>query len=102
MGRMIRWLLTFSLALGLAACGAATQRPGGVRVETNVPDAILLVDEETRGPVRAYEREYVRLPPGAHRLLLEHPDYFTEYIDINVVENMGMAVRLEMRRRPEE
>ena len=69
---------------------------------TNVPDATLTVDEQVRGPVRAYERHYVRLPPGSHRLMLEHPDYFTEYIDVDVVDNMGMAVRLEMRRRPQE
>ena len=99
---MIRRLSCALVGLVLGACAAAGPRPGGVRVDTNVPDAILLVDEETRGPVRAYEREYVRLPPGAHRLMLEHPDYFTEYIDVTVVENMAMAVRLEMRRRPEE
>jgi hypothetical protein len=100
---MQRMLPVLLMSIVMVSCvTAASTRVGGVRIETNVPAATLLVDEEIRGPVQAYERHYVRLSPGPHRLMLEHSDYFTEYIDIDVVENMGMAVRLEMRRRPSD
>ncbi len=99
---MRRWIPVLGVAIFLAGCAATRPRVGGVRVEINVPEATLIVDEEVRGPVRAYERDYLRLPPGPHRLTFEHPDYFTEYVEVDVVENMGMAVRLEMRRRPSD
>ena len=96
---MARWLIPW-LAAALFGCGAAPL-VGGVRVETNVPDATLFVDEELHGPVQAYERQYIRLSPGEHRLVLEHPDYFPEYVTVSVAENVAMAVRVEMRRRPD-
>ncbi len=94
------------LLLGLGACVllvacAAAPRAGGVRVVVNVPDATLYVDEEVQGPARAYQSHYIRLEPGAHRITLEHPDYFPEYVDVTVQENMAMAVSVEMRRRPD-
>lgn len=98
---MARLLIAvLGLSALLAACAAAP-RVGGVRVISNVPDATLYVDEEVQGPARAYQSHYIRLEPGAHRLVLEHPDYFPEYVDVTVQENMAMAVSVEMRRRPE-
>jgi hypothetical protein len=85
----------------LVACTFSTQRQGGVRVASNVPDAVLYVDEELRGPARVFERRYVHLDPGVHRLVLEHPDHFTEYAEVDVRSNTAMQVRFEMRRRPE-
>jgi len=70
-------------------------------VISSVPDAVLTVDEEVRGPARAYEQRYLYVDPGPHRLMLEHPGHFTEYIDVDVPSNRGVAVRVEMRPRPE-
>lgn len=66
---------------------------------TNVNEAIIYVDDEERGPASAYEGHYVRLAPGPHRIALEHADYFSEYIDVTVVGDVGMTVSIEMRRR---
>lgn len=99
---MLCRLLPVCVVLVLASISCASApRMGGVRVLANVPDAVLYVDEEIQGPVRAYGRHYIRLLPGDHRIMLEHPDYFPEYVDVTVEENMAMAVRVEMRRRPD-
>jgi len=89
-----------AIATLCVACSAAP-RVGGVRVVSNVPEATLYVDEEVQGQASVYEHTYIRLAPGPHRLMLEHPEYFPEYVDVDVPENMAMAVRVEMRRRPE-
>jgi len=91
----------FALILGCSVGCASAARVGGVRVESNVGDATLYVDEELRGPVSVYERHYIRLEPGTHRLTLEHSEYFSEYAEVSVEPNMAMSVSFEMRRRPE-
>jgi hypothetical protein len=100
MEAMLRWLLPITIVVA-CSCSISTNRQGGVRVISSVPDAVLYVDEEIQGPVRAFERQYVYVDPGPHRLMLEHPDHFTEFIDVDVPSNRGVAVRVEMRRRPE-
>ncbi len=82
-------------------CGTAAPR-GGVRVITNVPQATLYVDDELRGPVDAYEDHYLHLAPGQHKLMIEHAEYFTEHIDVTVVEDITIAVTLRMRRQPQK
>jgi hypothetical protein len=89
------------MALLVSSCTLTAPRQGGVRVASNVPDAVLYVDEEVQGPVRAYEEQYIYLDPGEHRLMLEHPEHFTEFAEVEVQSNTGMHVRFEMRRRPE-
>jgi len=109
---MSRWLpnaaalcgticLVALFCLSSAACTLTTPRQGGVRVISSVPDAVLYVDERLKGPVRTFEKRYVYLEPGTHRLMLEHPDHFSELVEIEIQPNMAMAVRVEMRRRPE-
>lgn len=97
---MIRWL-SMLIALFSLSCTLTTQRQGGLRVASNVPDAVLYIDEELQGPLRAYEEEYLYLDPGEHRLMVEHPDHFTEFAEVEVRSNMGMQVRFDMRRRPQ-
>jgi hypothetical protein len=97
---MPRWICIFLVVVG-CSCSLTTNRQGGVRVISSVPDAVLSVDEEVRGPVRAFEQRYLYVDPGRHRLVLEHPGHFTEYIEVDVPSNRGVAVRVEMRPRPE-
>ena len=98
---MVRWLVVAIAAL-TAACSLGPARQGGVRIISNVPEATLYVDEELRGPAEAYQQRYLYVRPGTHRIMLEHPRYFTEYVEVTVPENMGMAVQVEMRQRPQK
>lgn len=97
---MYRWLLLAFLAITTAAC-LTIQRQGGIRIESNVPDATLYVDEELKGPVRAYQEQYVHVDPGTHRVTIEHPEHFTEFVEVDVPANMAVKVRVELRRRPD-
>ena len=99
--RWLSWVLVAAAWVAHLACSSAMPQVGGVRITTNVPEATLYVDEELRGPAGEYEAHYIRLSPGRHRLTLEHPDYFPEYLEVNVPRNMAMAVTMELRRRPD-
>ena len=89
------------LVVAAAGCAApaAGAGLGGVRLTSGVPEASLFVDDELLGTVADYEGLSIRLPPGTHRIVLDHPDYHPEEIEVTVSEGMATAVTLEMRRR---
>ncbi len=70
---MLRWLFIVAV---VCSCSVSTNRQGGVRVISNIPDAVLYVDEDLRGPVRVFQERYIYVDPGRHRLMLEHPEHF--------------------------
>ncbi len=83
----------------LAACAVPNPEMGGVRLEANVPDATLYIDDEERGPIEAFEGHYHRLSPGSHQLRLEHADYRSESVRVHVVADVAVTVTVEMDRR---
>ena len=86
------------LLMVLSGC-SSPQSLGGVRLRTNVPEATLFIDDELRGPVREYLDEYLPLDPGPHLIVLEHPGYAPERMDIIVSDGIAMEVSIEMRQR---
>lgn len=99
---MFRWLsLAFAIFLSFLTICCVPQGSGGIRVISNVPDAVLYVDEEIKGPAQAFKNRYIYVSVGEHRLMLEHPDHFPEFAKVDVPAKRGIAVRFEMRRRPE-
>lgn len=85
----------------LLSC-SSPQTLTGVRINSNVPQAVLYIDDELRGPMEYYENIAIPLPPGQHRLRLEHPEYFREHIDVTVVQSIATSITVRMRPRPQE
>jgi hypothetical protein len=91
------------LAVALGAAGCARQAEatisGGVRLIADVPAASVLVDDELLGTVGDYEGAPLPLPAGPHTIVLEHPDFEPETIEVNVIDGVATAVTVELRRR---
>ena len=93
-------IITFLIILN---CGAANKSPsniGAVRFICNVKDATLTIDEKDYGDIGLYLKNYIYLKPGIHRVVISHPDYFTEYFEIKVIKNMKIKIKVNLRRKP--
>ncbi|HVR02378.1 MAG TPA: PEGA domain-containing protein [Polyangia bacterium] len=79
--RTLFFVLTF--ALGLASC-AHLSGPAGValRVESNVPDATIWVDDVLVGTVAAWAREGRHIHAGFHRVEIRAPGYYSVFQEI--------------------
>lgn len=99
----MRWAALLAAALGAAGCARQTEATiaGGVRLVADVPEASVLVDDELLGTVGDYDGAALGLPPGPHTIVIEHPDYHRETIEVNVTDGVATAVTVELRRRRE-
>ncbi len=96
---MLRSLaLATAVATWLHCSSTSPAVVGGVRVLSNVDEAILFVDDLEHGPVDAYADHYLRLVPGRHSLRLEHPGYRPEHLDIVVARDIALSVTLDLQR----
>jgi PEGA domain len=89
------------LAVVLASCGGATprataERPRGVLfVACPVADAVLVVDEESLGELRALPGG-VSVTAGHHRVELRHDRYHTRYAEVDVLAGQRRTLELTL------
>lgn len=72
----------------------------GLRIICNVEDATIIVDEKEYGPVKLYRKRYILLKPGVHRIIITHPQYFTEYFDLKLPKNRRVAIKVNLKEKP--
>ena len=95
----MRSLLLASIAL--AGC-VTTARTTSLRIDGNVDDATVTIDDQVLGSVAHVEKKGVALPPGRHRVSVEKPGYFP-YDELVEVKEGDPLIRLqiEMERVPD-
>ncbi len=76
-------LVVITFALGLASC-AHLSTPAGValRVESNVPDATIWIDDVLVGTVVAWAREGRHIRAGFHRVEIRAPGYYSVFQEV--------------------
>jgi len=90
-----------ALALGCAACVSAP-RTVSLRIDANVDDALVTVDDQVVGTVKTVETRGVALPPGRHRVTVEQPGYFPHDELLQVKEGDPLVrLKIEMQRIPD-
>lgn len=65
-----------AVALLLAACVPPPPRTVSLRVQGNVPDASVTVDDQYLGALAYVASKGVALPPGPHRITVEKAGWF--------------------------
>jgi hypothetical protein len=93
-----RGVVVAALALALAV-GCATARPapsGTLKVECNVPEATLRIDDVLLGRVADWTSPRA-LGAGFHRLEIGEPGHYTFYAEIKLREGEGTVVRALLR-----
>ncbi len=81
-------LCVAAAALGLFT-GCAAPATVSFRVQSNVKDAMVTVDDQLLGTVAYVEKRGVAMPPGVHRVTVEKAGYFP--FDQEVVAKEGEA-----------
>jgi hypothetical protein len=92
----------WAIALLACACGASRPHPGGVeaddaivQVRSNVRDAQVYVDGRFVAPLHAVGAG-IAVEPGFHRLELRHDEYFSSYLELELVRAERRKVRVEL------
>jgi len=87
-------------AVGLASVGCATMTPYGavgMRVESNVPDATVWVDDVLVGNVRDWAREGKHIRSGFHRIEVRHSGYYSFFKEVELPEGAQAVVNAQLR-----
>jgi len=72
----LRRLALPALSALLTACAGAAQSTISLRVQGNVDDASVTIDDQYIGPFSYVAARGVALPPGKHRITVEKVGYF--------------------------
>jgi hypothetical protein len=95
-------LCAFGFALIVAAflnVGCATLHSEGsatLRVECNVPEAAVLLDDAVFGHVADLAKKDKSLRPGFYRVEIRHPGYYSYFTEVTVADGGAAAVKAEL------
>lgn len=92
------------IALALVATGmfpacATVGAPKGVvpfRVDVNVPDATIWVDDQLVGSAVAVAKNGTFLRAGFHRVEVRHPDYYSYFTDVTPKQGEPVMIHAEL------
>jgi len=89
-------IIVFAVSL-LAGC-ASLKSEGSVafRVECNVPDAAVVLDDVSMGRVSQWEKPDRFIRPGFYRVEIRHPNYYSHFEEITVADGGSAVVKAEL------
>jgi hypothetical protein len=96
-GAPTRWLRVVALLLPLAGC--ATAIPYGaisMRVDSNVPDATVYVDDVLVGRVTDWAKDGRHIRSGFHRIEIRHAGYYSYFQEVELPEGAHTIVTAKL------
>jgi hypothetical protein len=84
------------LALGLGCATLRTEETAMLRVECNVPEAAVLLDDAVWGRVAEAAKKDKPIRPGFYRIEIRHPGYYPYFGEITVDEGDTATVKAEL------
>ena len=99
--RSLRALLVVAFLLGAGVLGgcAHTLSSGaaGVRVECNIPDASVWIDDLLAGTAKEWKSEGHEIRAGFHRIEIRHPGYFSFFQEVELPPGSRTVVNAKLR-----
>jgi hypothetical protein len=100
-----RWWFPRALLAALAAAlsvgaGCATAIPYGaisMRVDSNVPDATVWVDDVLVGRVADWAKDGRHIRSGFHRIEIRHGGYYSYFQELELGEGAHAVVKAQLR-----
>jgi len=85
-------------AVGMLACATSgVYGAASFRVESNAPDATVLVDDVNVGRVSEWAVAGRFIRPGFHRVEIRHPDYYAHFAEVNLREGGDVVIKAHLR-----
>jgi hypothetical protein len=88
--------LLFMVGLTIGCATMQAEKFAALRVECNVPDAVVLVDDELVGKAGELGKVDKSIRPGFSRIEIRHPAYYSYFTEITVPEGGAAAVKAEL------
>ena len=93
-----RFLLSAALCLALVACAHGIGGAGvALRVDANVPDATVWVDDVLIGKVSDWTSDDRHIRAGFHRVEIRHPGFYSYFQEIELPEGSRAIVKADLR-----
>lgn len=96
---LLALILTAAAALAPGCAALARHRHGGaavLRLECNVPDAGLYIDDIYLGRADAWAVDGRLVRPGFHRVELRHLDHYTHYEELELAPGDAVLLRVTL------
>jgi hypothetical protein len=96
-----RLLLAGALLLASATVGGCAHTLGegavGLRVECNLPDATVWIDDLLAGSAKEWKSEGHQLRAGFHRIEIRHPGYYSFFQEVDLPPGSRTVVNAKLR-----
>jgi hypothetical protein len=79
-----RLALAFFASLGVASCAHALPEGGGFRVDCNLSDATVWIDDVPMGNASSWKTEGRQIRAGFHRVEIRRPGYYSVFKEIDL------------------
>ena len=89
-------LVLFAAFLFANCASLKSEGSAGFRVECNVPDAAVLLDDVLMGRVSQWTKPDRFIRPGFYRVEIRHPGYYSHFEEITVAEGVSALVKVEL------
>lgn len=93
--RMFVLVATAFAALSCATVGSGTPSIP-LRVEVNVPDATVWIDDHLVGSAMALSKPGTRLRVGFHRVEVRHPAYYSFFMEVKPTAADDLVIRAHL------
>ena len=91
--------LTLAAALALGSCAHVVPSGAvGFRVESNVPDATVWIDDILVGKTADWAKDGRHIKAGFHRVEIRHPGYYSFFQEIELPEGSQAVVKADLRQ----
>jgi hypothetical protein len=95
----MKTLLLILLLAGTIGCAhAVPYGAAAFRVESNVPDATVWVDDVLIGKVSDWARDGRHIRSGFHRIEIRHPGFYSYFQEVELPEGSHAVVKAELRQ----
>jgi hypothetical protein len=92
-----RFMAAALAALLLASCGHGLSANAiGFRVESNVPDAVVWIDDVQIGTTREWSAPGRQIRAGFHRVEIRHPGYYSFFQEIDQPAGQVVVVNAQL------
>ena len=90
-------VLVIFAVLAFAACASLKSEGSAVfRVECNVPEAAVLLDDVSMGRASQWARPDRFIRPGFYRVEIRHPSYYSHFEEITVADGGSVLVKADL------
>jgi hypothetical protein len=88
--------ILFTICLFVGCASVKSEGSAVFRVECNVPEAVVLLDDVPLGRASQWAKQDRFIRPGFYRVEIRHPNYYSHFEEITVADGGSALVKAEL------